>query len=119
MNSERRRIFAFSGVLKPEPDGPPPGALLDFAISLSAASGPVRRVCLIPTAGRTGHTQVLVDVSVTDIARALDRDAAEFSAQLVAALVAVAHTMGKDLAEPDWWRILDALLLIAAHPATP
>jgi hypothetical protein len=24
--------------------------------------------------------------------------------------------MNKDLAEADWWRILDALLLIAAHP---
>jgi hypothetical protein len=26
--------------------------------------------------------------------------------------------MGRDLAEPDWWRILDALMLISAHPAT-
>ena len=57
--------------------------------------------------------------SVTGIAAALDLDADEFSAQFVAALAALAHTMGKDLAEPDWWRILDALLLIAAHPAAP
>jgi hypothetical protein len=35
----------------------------------------------------------------------------------VAALAALAQTMGKDLAEADWWRILDALLLIASHPA--
>ena len=53
------------------------------------------------------------------IAAALDLDADEFSAQLVTALAALAHTMGKDLAEADWWRILDALLLIAAHPAAP
>jgi hypothetical protein len=25
--------------------------------------------------------------------------------------------MGRELAEADWWRLLDALLLIAAHPA--
>jgi hypothetical protein len=29
----------------------------------------------------------------------------------------IARTMGKDLVEADWWRLLDALLLIAAHPA--
>lgn len=57
--------------------------------------------------------------AVTAIAAALDLDADEFSAQLVAALAALAHTTGKDLAEPDWWRVLDALLLIAAHPAAP
>jgi transcriptional regulator with XRE-family HTH domain len=53
------------------------------------------------------------------IATALDLDASEFSAQLVTALATLAHTLGKDLAEADWWRVLDALLLIAAHPAAP
>ena len=48
----------------------------------------------------------------------LDVDADEFSAQVVAALAGLASAMGKDLAEPDWWRILDALLLVATHPAT-
>jgi transcriptional regulator with XRE-family HTH domain len=57
--------------------------------------------------------------AVTAIATALDLDAADFSARLVSALAALAHTMGKDLAEPDWWRILDALLLIATHPTAP
>jgi transcriptional regulator with XRE-family HTH domain len=57
--------------------------------------------------------------AVTAIATALDLDADDFSAQLVAALATLAHTMGKDLAEPDWWRILDALVLIAAHPTAP
>lgn len=50
MGTERRRIFAFSGVLKPAPGGPPPGALINFAISQAAASRPVRRLCYIPTA---------------------------------------------------------------------
>ncbi len=30
-----------------------------------------------------------------------------------------AQAMGRDLAEPDWWRLLDALLLVAAHPSAP
>ena len=50
MSTERRRIFAFSGVLKPQPGGPPPHALLNFPLSLAAASRPVRRLCYIPTA---------------------------------------------------------------------
>jgi len=37
----------------------------------------------------------------------------------VAALAMLANAMGKDLAEADCWRLLDALLLIAAHPAVP
>ena len=57
--------------------------------------------------------------AATATATALGLDADEFSARLVTALATLADTMGKDLAEPDWWRILDALLLIAAHPAAP
>jgi transcriptional regulator with XRE-family HTH domain len=53
------------------------------------------------------------------IAAALDVDADESSARLVAALATLAHVMGTNLTEPDWWRVLDALLLIAAHPAAP
>lgn len=47
----------------------------------------------------------------------LDLDGGEFSAQLVAALAALANSTGKDLTEPDWYRLLDALLLVAVHPA--
>jgi peptidase E len=49
VSTDQGRIFAFSGVLKPLPGGPPPGGLLDFALSL-AADRPVRRLCYIPTA---------------------------------------------------------------------
>lgn len=65
--------------------------------------------------GRTARFQQ----AVTAIAAALDVGADEFSAQLVGVLAALARTMGKDLTEPDWWRVLDALLLIAAYPAAP
>jgi hypothetical protein len=39
--------------------------------------------------------------AVTAIATALNLDTDEFSAQLVTALAALAHTTGKDLSEPD------------------
>jgi transcriptional regulator with XRE-family HTH domain len=57
--------------------------------------------------------------AVKAMAATLELDADEFSLQLVAALAMLAHTMGRDLAEADWWRVLDALLLIATHPAAP
>jgi peptidase E len=74
VSTERRRIFAFSGVLKPQPGGSPPGALLDFAISLAATSRPVRRLCYIPTA--VGDRQDAIDHYQ---ARFADRDDVEFS----------------------------------------
>jgi transcriptional regulator with XRE-family HTH domain len=55
--------------------------------------------------------------AVAAMAASLGLDADEFSALLVAALAALAQALGKDLAEPDWWRLLDALLLIATQPA--
>lgn len=57
--------------------------------------------------------------AVRELATTLDVDVDEFSRQLVAALAMIARTIGKDLVEADWWRLLDALLLIAAHPAAP
>lgn len=74
VSTERRRIFAFSGVLKPQPGGPPPGALLDFAITLATAGGPIRRLCYIPTA--VGDRQDAIDHYMTMFA---DRDDVEFS----------------------------------------
>ena len=74
VSTERRRIFAFSGVLKPEPGGPPPDALLNFAISLAPARRPVRRLCYIPTA--VGDRQDAIDHYTRWFA---ERDDVEFS----------------------------------------
>lgn len=96
MNSERRRIFAFSGVLKPRPGGPPSGALLDFAITLAAPSGPVRKVCLIPTA--VGDWQDAID-HVADLFAG--RDDVEFSSLQLFTQPNVpdvqAHLLGQDV----------------------
>jgi transcriptional regulator with XRE-family HTH domain len=71
-----------------------------------------------PSLVRLGRTRRFRQ-AVTGMAAALDRDTDELSGQLVVALAALAQAMGRDLAEADWWRLLDALLLIAAHPAVP
>ncbi len=55
--------------------------------------------------------------AVAAMAATLERDADEFAGQVVAALAALAQAIGRDLTEADWWRLLDALLLITAHPA--
>ena len=65
--------------------------------------------------GRTGRFRR----AVTAMAAALDADADEFSGRLVTALAALADATGRELTEPDWWRLLDALVLVTAHPAAP
>ena len=55
--------------------------------------------------------------AVRVIAAALDLEAGELSGRLVTAMAAFGTVVGRDLGEADWSRILDALLLVAAHPA--
>ncbi len=83
-----------------------------------AAPGPsVAPVPEVPVSlvrlGRTARFRQAAGV----MASSLGRDAGELSPGLVAALAALAQAIGTDLAEADWWRLLDALVLIAAHPA--
>src|SRR5579863_6077707 len=44
--------------------------------------------------------------AVTVMAAARGTDPDEFSPRLVAALAGLAQVTGRDLAEPDWWRLL-------------
>jgi transcriptional regulator with XRE-family HTH domain len=50
------------------------------------------------------------------LAEALGHQPSEVSAQLTRALAQIAQAMGRDLIEADWWRLLDALLLVGVHP---
>jgi transcriptional regulator with XRE-family HTH domain len=79
-------------------------------------------------AGGTGADRVpaaLVRLGRTDrfgraarlMAGALGTDEAQARARLVGGLAALAGVLGTDLAEADWWRLLDALLLVAVSPA--
>jgi transcriptional regulator with XRE-family HTH domain len=65
--------------------------------------------------GRTARFRRAVAV----MAAALGAEADELAVRLVAALAAIGAAVGRDLAEADWWRLLDALTLVAAHPAGP
>jgi transcriptional regulator with XRE-family HTH domain len=65
---------------------------------------------------RLGRTPRFHQVTQS-MAAALARDADQLSVHLVAALATLASTIGTDLAEADWWRLLDALLLITTYPA--
>jgi transcriptional regulator with XRE-family HTH domain len=54
------------------------------------------------------------DVQV--LAEELGQPPEDLSAQFIRALAQIAAAMGRDLSEADWWRLLDALLLVGTHP---
>jgi transcriptional regulator with XRE-family HTH domain len=71
-----------------------------------------------------GPPPSLVRVARTDRFRrtaaalaAPDRDPGEVATVLVDLLSRVGPTVGAEPADDDWWRILDALLLVRLHPA--
>lgn len=46
----------------------------------------------------------------------LDEDPTALAARVLDALARLAAITGRDLTEPDWHRLLDALLLVTLHP---
>lgn len=55
--------------------------------------------------------------TVTALAEASNKDPQEVSARLISAFNLLAETMGREPHEQDWWRVLDALVLVVDHPA--
>lgn len=55
--------------------------------------------------------------AVAEMARSADVPADAFALRLVAAFAAFADALGRDLAEADWLRLLDAAQLVSLHPA--
>jgi transcriptional regulator with XRE-family HTH domain len=86
------------------------------AVAGSAGAGSAGTPEIPASLVRLGRTDRFRE-AVAVMAPALDAGPDEFAGQLVAVLAALAQAMGRDLAEPDWWRLLDALVLVAAHPA--
>ena len=93
--------------------GEEPGTGAGPGMGPQPGSGPA------PTPGslvRLGRTRRFREAARA-MAAAQVQDADALAAALVPALALLGQALGRDLAEPDWWRILDALLLVAAHPA--
>jgi transcriptional regulator with XRE-family HTH domain len=63
--------------------------------------------------GRTRRFRQAAEV----MAQTQQLDPGEFSVGLVGTLAMVARTLNCDPAEADWWRLLDALLLVTTLPA--
>ena len=62
--------------------------------------------------GRTGRFRQ----AAAELATLAGADPGEFTAQLIPALAGLAAVVRRDPGEADWWRLVDALLLIAAYP---
>jgi transcriptional regulator with XRE-family HTH domain len=87
----------------------------DLTITFSSPSGTPSDVPVPQSLVRLSRTQRFRrDVRL--LADTLDRQPEEMSAQLIAALAQIAHSLRRDFAEADWWRLLDALLLVGLHP---
>jgi transcriptional regulator with XRE-family HTH domain len=97
---------------------------------LAAALGMRLDVALVPADGdlaepaaaaipgslvRLGRTDRFRQAAAVLAARA-EADQGEFTRQLISALAALAAAIRRDPGEADWWRLIDALLLIAAYP---
>lgn len=94
------------------------GLRLEITLGEEAGAGPAPGPGPAPTPGslvRLGRTRRF-RAGVAAMAAALGQDADELAAALVPALALLGQALGRDLAEPDWWRLMDALLLVAAHP---
>ncbi len=92
------------------------GMRLEITLAPASADGPAAGAevpASLVRLGRTGRFRQAAD----QIAGALGADPRELSARLVTGLAAIAAVLDRDLAEADWWRLLDALVLIAASPA--
>lgn len=107
--------------------GNPTIAALD---RLASALGAALEVSLVPPAGEARRTPTppsLVRLGrsprfqreVAALADSLGTDPGEFSVRLIGALAGLAGALGVDPGESGWGRILDALLLIVAHPVPP
>lgn len=56
---------------------------------------------------------------MTDLASgSLGCDPADLASQILEGVALLATALGRDLAEADYWRLIDALTLIAVSPAT-
>jgi len=71
VTGRRRQVFAYSGVLNPEPGGQDSWALINYALGLAGTGKPVR-LCYVPTA--VGDSRHAIDSKATALAGRADVD---------------------------------------------
>jgi transcriptional regulator with XRE-family HTH domain len=90
----------------------------DLEVSLAPATGGASRTATPQSLVRLGRSpRFQRDAAV--LAESLGADVGEFSVRLIGALSGLAEALGVDPGEAGWGRLLDALLLIVAHPVPP
>jgi transcriptional regulator with XRE-family HTH domain len=92
------------------------GAALE--VNLVTPAGGTRRTATPPSLVRLGRSPRFQREAAA-LADSLVADAGEFSVRLIGALAGLAAALGVDPGESGWGRILDALVLIVAHPVPP
>jgi transcriptional regulator with XRE-family HTH domain len=95
---------------------------MQLAVSLSAAedspgAGPEIRPQVPHSLVRLGRTSRFRQIAEL-LSERLDIDSRDFTPQLVSTLAMIADTLQRDMSEADWWRLLDALTLIAIYPTS-
>jgi peptidase E len=114
MVNDIRQIFAYSGVLKPEPAGPDSGRLIEHAISLAPRGKPVRRLCYIPTA--VGDLPQAIESRTAAFA---GRSDIEFSALRLFPQPSVpdirAHLLGQDVLLVEGGSVVNLMAVWKAH----
>jgi peptidase E len=109
-----RQVFAFSGVLKREPGDPGSAGLIEHAISLAPAGGPVRRLCYIPTA--IGDLPSAIESTAATFA---GRPDIEFSALRLFPQPSVpgirAHLLGQDVILVEGGSVVNLMAVWQAH----
>ncbi|HTU74651.1 MAG TPA: peptidase E [Trebonia sp.] len=114
MADDIRQIFAYSGVLKPQPGGPDSAGLAEHAISLAAGGRPVRRLCYVATA-------------VGDLPQAIESRTATFGARPDVEFSALrlfpqpsvpdvrAHLLGQDVILVEGGSVVNLMAVWRAH----
>ena len=83
---------------------------IEFGPGAPAATGPVPPSVVKLSRGQRFQETVAV------LARS-GEDPQEVATRLISACVLLTEALGREAGEHDWWRLLDALTLMAEHPA--
>jgi peptidase E len=114
MPTATRQIFAYSGVLYPEPGGPESFALIEYALSL-AGCGPGLRVCYVPTA--TGDAARAIEACTARFAQHPGQ--VELSALRLFTQPSVpdvrAHLLGQDVILVEGGSVVNLMAVWGAH----